>query len=103
MEKEVSYNFTHAAPRGESNAEKYTLRKKLFGTEDVLPAWVADMDIQTPPFVIEAIQKRLLHPIMGYEDVPSSAYEAQIAWVKKRHGVEFELDAMLIPTRWWPR
>lgn len=95
MEKEVSYNFTHATPRQESNAEKYTLRKKLFGTEDVLPAWVADMDIETPPFVIEAIQQRLQHPIMGYEDVPSSAYEAQIAWVKKRHGVDFELDAML--------
>ena len=89
------YTFKTGTPRHESNAEKYTLREKLFGTEDLLPAWVADMDIQTPPFVIEAIQKRLHHPIMGYEDVPNSAYEAQIEWVKKRHGVEFELDAML--------
>jgi len=89
------YSFQNAVSREGSNAEKYTMRQELFGTQEVLPAWVADMDIETPPFVIEAIQERLKHPIIGYEDIPSSAYKAQIEWIKKHHGIAFELEAML--------
>ncbi|MBU1657967.1 pyridoxal phosphate-dependent aminotransferase [bacterium] len=91
----LRYTFDISAPRENTNAEKYTLREKLFGTDNVLPVWVADMDIDTPDFVLEAVKKRLLHPIIGYEDVPASAYEAQIRWMKKEHGVDFSLEEML--------
>ena len=88
------FDFTTAASREQSNAEKYTLREELFGTEDVLPAWVADMDIETPAFVLEAVKKRLEYPIIGYEEVPDSAFLAQIAWMKKKYNVEFALEDM---------
>nr|WP_321266537.1 pyridoxal phosphate-dependent aminotransferase [uncultured Sulfurimonas sp.] len=91
----MSYNFNKSANREDSNAEKYTLRKTLFGTDDVLPVWVADMDIDTPDFVLDAVKKRLEHPVVGYEEVPSSAFEAQIEWMKKRHNVEFKLEDMI--------
>ena len=52
MEKEIKYSFEVSADRSETNAEKYTLRQELFGTEDVEPVWVADMDIDTPDFVL---------------------------------------------------
>ncbi|MBD3796726.1 MAG: aminotransferase class I/II, partial [Campylobacterales bacterium] len=94
MEKIVSYDFTNAADRSITNAEKYTLRTKLFGTEDVLPAWVADMDIDTPEFVLEGVKRRLNHPIIGYEEFPSSAFLAQIEWMKKHHNVVYALDEM---------
>ena len=71
--------------RTSSNAEKYTLRQKLFGTEEVQPMWVADMDIATPSCVIAAVQERLAHPIIGYEIMPESAYAAQMAWVSTHH------------------
>jgi cystathionine beta-lyase len=89
------YDFSTSSPREKTNAEKYTLRKRLFGTEDIIPVWVADMDINTPSFVYKDIQKRLEHPILGYEEVPSSAYQAQINWMKDNHNVEFELDDMI--------
>jgi len=88
------YDFRKVASREQTNAEKYTLREELFGTEDVLPAWVADMDIETPPFVLDAVKKRLEHPIIGYEEVPNSAFEAQLEWMQRQHGVEFALDDM---------
>ena len=91
----MSYSFETSAPREKTNAEKYTLREKLFGSNDVLPVWVADMDIDTPDFVLDAVKKRLEHHIMGYEEVPDSAFEAQIAWIKKEHGIEFKLEDML--------
>ena len=94
MQKKMIYDFSSAAGRENTNAEKYVLRQKLFGTEDVLPAWVADMDIQTPQFVLNAVQKRLQHPIVGYEDVPASAFQAQIDWVQKHHGMLLGVEEM---------
>ncbi|MBU0721319.1 pyridoxal phosphate-dependent aminotransferase [bacterium] len=90
----MSFSFLDSSPREESNAEKYTLRERLFGTEDVLPVWVADMDIDTPDFVIDAVKKRLEHPVLGYEDFPKSAFLAQIQWMQKEHGVVFDVEDM---------
>ncbi len=86
----MSYTFRSSTQREGSNAEKYTLRKELFGTQDVIPVWVADMDIDTPPFVLEAVKKRLEHPVVGYEEVPKSAFEAQAQWMQTQHGVTFK-------------
>ncbi len=80
--------------RTQTNAEKYQLRQQLFKTEDVLPMWVADMDIVTPPFITEAVSKRAQHPIYGYEMMPESAYEAQISWMQRRHGLHVKREWM---------
>lgn len=95
MKNTNNYNFSTSASREDTNAEKYALREKLFGTNDVLPVWVADMDIDTPDFVLEAVKKRLKHPIIGYEEVPKSAFLSQIEWMKREHGVEFTFEDML--------
>jgi len=88
------FDFSTAASRAQTNAEKYTLREELFGTQDVLPAWVADMDINTPKFVLDAVKERLDHPIVGYEEMPDSAFLAQISWMQKRHGIAFKREDM---------
>jgi cystathionine beta-lyase len=82
-------------PRSEGNAEKYVLREKLFGTEDVLPMWVADMDIETAPCVVDAVQKRAGERVYGYEEMPDSAFEAQIGWMAKRYGTAWKREWML--------
>ncbi|MBU1668243.1 PatB family C-S lyase [bacterium] len=86
--------FKKSLDRNQSNAEKYQARKQKFGTDDVMPLWVADMDIATPSFIMDALKKRLKHPILGYEAMPDSAFEAQITWMKKRHGLELKRDDM---------
>lgn len=95
MEEALKYNFMESSCRKDTNAEKYTLREELFGTQDVMPVWVADMDIDTPDFVLDAVKKRLEHSIVGYEEIPTNAFQAQIKWMKEEHGIEFELDDML--------
>jgi len=90
----MNYNFSVSACRKDTNAEKYTLREELFGTEDVEPVWVADMDIDTPVFVLDAVKERLKHPIVGYEEVPYSAFKAQIEWMSKEHNVAFKVEDM---------
>jgi len=53
------------------------------------------MDIKTPPCVLEAVQKRAAEPLYGYEEVPDTAFEAQIAWMRARHGLELQREWML--------
>ncbi len=53
--------------------------------EDVIPMWVADMDFQTAPAIIEALHRRVDHGVFGYTMVPESYYEAIISWFHRRH------------------
>lgn len=78
--------------RSSSNGEKYVLRKKLFGTEDVIPMWVADMDIATPACVLDAVKERLSHPVLGYEIMSERAYGAQCEWMGRHHEWEIESE-----------
>jgi len=86
--------FETSANREESNAEKYQARKRKFGTDEILPLWVADMEINTPNFIVDALKKRLEHPIFGYEEMPNSAFEAQIAWMKRQHNLTLQREEM---------
>jgi cystathionine beta-lyase len=84
--------FFTATDRTLSHAEKYTLREKLFKTSDVLPMWVADMDLDAPPCVVNAITQRVAHHIYGYEMMSESAYNAQISWMKRRHNLHVKRE-----------
>lgn len=94
MELKDSVNFNKAPSRKDTNAEKYALREKLFGSDDVLPMWVADMDIETPFFVMDAVRDRTKHPILGYEEIPDSFFQSQIQWIKQRHDYEMKREWM---------
>ncbi len=52
--KNKMFNFDRSTDRQNSNSEKYKKRLKLFGTNDITPLWVADMDIDTPSFIVDA-------------------------------------------------
>ncbi|MDX9907224.1 MAG: aminotransferase class I/II-fold pyridoxal phosphate-dependent enzyme, partial [Bacteroidales bacterium] len=71
---------------------KYDLRKALFGRDDVIPMWVADMDFAVPHFVEEAVLNRARHPIYGYTVIPESYTEAVAGWQKSRHNWEIDYN-----------
>ncbi len=82
----MRYNFDENIEREGTNSLKYDAREFIFGTKDLLPLWVADMDFKTPDFIIDALKSRLEHEILGYTFRPDSYSNAIINWVKKRHG-----------------
>jgi cysteine-S-conjugate beta-lyase len=55
------------------------------GANQLLPLWVADMDFQSPPAVIEALKARAEHGIFGYTVAGDSYYEAVINWMERRY------------------
>lgn len=91
----MTYNFDEIIPREGTNSLKYDARQNFFGTNDVLPMWVADMDFCTPDFIVNAMKKRLEHQIFGYTLKPDSLYEAVIGWMQRRHGWKVEKDWIL--------
>ena len=57
-----------------------------YAGRDVLPLWVADMDLPTAPFVLNAVRERLEHPILGYTAPPARMVGAFVAWLRERYG-----------------
>ncbi|MBE0666064.1 MAG: putative C-S lyase, partial [Bacteroidales bacterium] len=81
----LMWNFDEIIDREDTDCIKYDWRKEVFGRDDVIPMWVADMDFKTPPFILEAISERLKHEILGYSFRPDSYFDAFINWVKALH------------------
>jgi len=79
------YSFDTPIDRKGSNCIKYDRIKKDFGTNDILPMWVADMDFATPDFIIDAINKRCEHEVLGYSMIPEGWFNAIHAWLKKKY------------------
>ncbi|MCK9452314.1 MAG: PatB family C-S lyase [Bacteroidales bacterium] len=88
----MTYDFDKQIDRSETSSIKYDLRNTIFGTGEVLPMWVADMDFETPDFIRDAVKARAEHPIYGYTFRSDSYFQAQIDWFKKQYNWEIEKD-----------
>ena len=82
----MKYDFDEIVPREHTDCFKFDNVKEIFGTEDVIPMWIADMDFKTPPFIVETIRKRLEHEVLGYTFTNSSWKPAIQNWVSRRYG-----------------
>ncbi|PRX74467.1 hypothetical protein B0G93_11759 [Bacillus sp. V-88] len=78
--------FEEIINRKGSSSVKWDLTKTVFGRDDVLPMWVADMDFLPPEAVLEALGNRLKHGIFGYTFVGDETAASIKDWVHKRHG-----------------
>ncbi|WP_330635186.1 aminotransferase class I/II-fold pyridoxal phosphate-dependent enzyme [Lachnospira sp.] len=66
--------------------------------DNELPMWVADMDFQTAPEIIDALIKRAKEGVFGYTDVNDEWYDAYINWWKNRHGFEMNREWLMFCT-----
>jgi cystathionine beta-lyase len=86
------WNFDEPANREGTNCIKYDLREETFGIKNVIPMWVADMDFNTPDFIIKSLQSRLDHNIFGYSFRPPDYYLSIIDWLERRHKWQVEKE-----------
>ena len=54
----MQYDFDQVVDRSKNLSAKYDERVKKFGTDDVIPLWIADMDFRTAQPVIDALKAR---------------------------------------------
>lgn len=76
--------FNQIIDRKNTKCYKWDYNKEIFGKEDLLSMWVADMDFQAPPEVLEVLQKRVDHGVFGYTGITDSFYDSIIKWMKDR-------------------
>lgn len=82
------YDFDKPVERRGSGCVKYDALREPFGREDLLPMWVADMDFETPDFIVDALRRRLDHPLLGYTVEPADYRPAIVEWQRRRNGWE---------------
>ncbi len=92
----MSFNFDQEISREHSDALKYDGRAAYFGTQNVQPMWVADMDFAAPSAVTEALLARAAHPIYGYSVYPDTLYVALQNWLKNRHQFELARENIML-------
>ncbi len=87
----TAYNFDTFPTRRGNHSVKWDMTDP-----DVLPLWVADMDFQSPPEVIEALEKAVRHGIFGYPYFGTEVQETIAAWLAKRHQWEVDPEAIVL-------
>ncbi len=78
-------SFDLIIPREGSHCEKFDAKVEKFGTNDVFPLWVADMDFASSKAIQLAIQRRVKHPIYGYTAFHESYFASIKYWMNKQH------------------
>ncbi|MBM7570919.1 MalY/PatB family protein [Aquibacillus albus] len=87
--------FEKVPNRKETRSVKWDLVKSIYGADDVLPMWVADMDFPVPTAVTEALVKRAQHGIFGYTYTDPSVNHLICKWVKKRHNWDINPSSLI--------
>lgn len=79
------HNFDELIGRRNTGSLKWDVLEERFGSGELLPLWVADMDFRAPPAVIKALSSRVGHGIYGYMTIPPSYYESVASWFQRRY------------------
>lgn len=78
-------DFNEVIDRSATNAVAHEMLSKLYQRKDLMPFWIADMDIAVPATITRALQERLNHPIYGYTNWNNDQFYQPIRhWYKTR-------------------
>lgn len=80
------FDFDCVVDRHHTCATKIEEMDARFGRHDLLPFWIADMDFEACPAIIEALRRRLDHSVLGYTTPPAAFYGTIASWLRTRHG-----------------
>lgn len=86
------YDFDSIIERRGTGALKTDALQQRYGNAGLLPLWVADMDFATPPFIVDALKKRMEHPIFGYTVEPADYWPSVQDWILEHHGWKVERE-----------
>lgn len=89
-----TYDFDQVIDRHGTCAMKYESLDLMFGRHDVTPLWIADLDFAVCPDIMDALRRRLEHPVLGYSAAPDSYWEAITDWLRRRHGISVSREEL---------
>ena len=88
----MKYDFDTVCDRSNSGCSKWGAVKAIFGREDVIPMWVADMDFPAAAPIVEALKQRAGHPFYGYTMPGPGLTEAVVDRMQRKFDWKIEPD-----------
>lgn len=79
-------NFMKQIDRKGSYSIKVDAIAKYFGSENLIPLWVADMDFETPVCVREALNNIVQQGVYGYNHIPDNYFPTISKWLNEQQG-----------------
>lgn len=92
------YTFDEKVDRSKNNAAKFEEAYLHYGTNDVIPLWIADMDFKTAQPVIDVIKERAEQGIFGYTARPDEYFQSIVKWQQDRNGYTRLINT--VPNGW---
>jgi cysteine-S-conjugate beta-lyase len=89
-------NFDKPVNRENTLSTKFDSRQQYFGTQDINPLWVADMDFEVPACVSDALKRQVDHAVFGYSFYPETLYQSIIDWFSRQHQWTIQRDWILM-------
>lgn len=77
--------FDNTTERYGLNSIKWDKAREIYGCDNLIPMWVADMDFQPPESVIQAVVQRAQNGFYGYESSPAGYVDTFQSWLSTRH------------------
>ena len=77
----MTFNFDAPPDRRGTDSQKW----QKYAGRDVLPMWVADMDFEVAPAIVEALRARVGHGVFGYARPVSSTLDAIVESFSARY------------------
>lgn len=83
-----NWNFDKVIDRHNTCALKLEGLKDRFGSADLIPLWIADMDFEVCDEIVSVLNKRMCHHIFGYSCPRDEYWQSIINWQRKEHGFD---------------
>lgn len=80
----AKFDFDAPVNRRGSLSYKWDSSSRFMGEEEVIPMWVADMDFKCPKPMLDALQTRIEHGILGYTKRGDDYYDMIQNWLARR-------------------
>ncbi|MCG8332735.1 MAG: PatB family C-S lyase [Chitinophagales bacterium] len=69
--------------------------KNMFGSEDLTPFWIADMDFRVAQPITDELKRLVERGIYAYEFATQDVYNAIVDWNNKRHQLSLDTKSFL--------
>lgn len=88
-------NFDETIEKRNTGSVKWDGLPSLYGSDELIPMWVADMDVRPPHHLTERLTRRAATGHFGYSMFEDEAKRAIQHWFQKRYDVSITTDSIL--------
>lgn len=89
-----TFDFTSIIDRRNTGS----LKHDKYAGKDIIPLWVADMDFQSAPAILDALKAKVDHAVFGYTIPHEAPQQAVISYLQRQHQYEVEPSSLV----WMP-